>query len=160
MKRIIAFCAAALLALSLAGCAGGAGDAAYQDGRLDGSLEELIDRLYEGIPEDERPMAFTSEVTEENSVYELGVERGEYVQAYTSGGMRGMAHQVSLVRAESPEQARQLAETIEENAKPDKWICVGAEKTVVDRIGDVVLLVMSSADLADAVHENFKALAG
>jgi len=49
---------------------------------------------------------------------------------------------------------------VEANADPRKWVCVEAEKKIVRQSGDVVILIMTSADLADRLDANFQALAG
>ena len=51
--------------------------------------------------------------------------------------------------------AAEIAKQIEDQADPRKWICVEAEKTIVKQRGNVVLLVMSTADVADAVAQAF-----
>ncbi|MGN1301281.1 MAG: hypothetical protein ACI4U9_01980, partial [Clostridia bacterium] len=40
------------------------------------------------------------------------------------------------------------------------WICVSAEKLYATSSGDIVLLVMSSEDMAKPIYEKFKTLAG
>ena len=54
---------------------------------------------------------------------------------------------------------RSLAADIEANADPRKWICVEAESKIVDYSGDVVILIMTGADSAEAIHAAFTALA-
>ena len=58
------------------------------------------------------------------------------------------------------DKAGEVAETMREKADPRKWICVEAEKTVVDRCGGTILLVMSSGETANSILTNFKALYG
>ena len=50
-----------------------------------------------------------------------------------------------------------MAEDIEANANPNKWLCVTAEKTEVVSHGNLVLLVMSFEDDATTVVDNFNA---
>lgn len=45
------------------------------------------------------------------------------------------------------------------NVDPRKWVCVEAEEVITDHIGDLVILIMSSKDLAPKLHENFLVLA-
>ena len=50
-----------------------------------------------------------------------------------------------------------VAEDIEANANPNKWLCVTAEKTQVVSHGNLVLLVMSFEDDVDTIVDNFNA---
>ncbi|MGM9521449.1 MAG: hypothetical protein ACI3VB_03110 [Oscillospiraceae bacterium] len=72
--------------------------------------------------------------------------------------MNAIAHSVVLVQVPDGTDAEAVAEEIEANADPRKWICVEAEKTVVSVNGSLILLVMSTESIADAVTENFLAL--
>lgn len=127
---------------------------------LAGSLEDLMAQMYNGISADEMPMVGNIELTEDNSEYCTGVPRSQYTEGLASDAMiNAQAHSVCLLRAESAEAAEALAADVEAKANPGKWICVTAEKTIVDRIDNVVILIMTSADLADRIHANFQALA-
>lgn len=130
------------------------------DSALAGSLEDLMAQMYNGISADEMPMVGNIELTEDNSEYCTGVPRSQYTEGLASDAMiNAQAHSVCLLRAESAEAAEALAADVEAKANPGKWICVTAEKTIVDRIDNVVILIMTSADLADRIHANFQALA-
>lgn len=130
------------------------------DSALAGSLEDLMAQMYNGISADEMPMVGNIELTEDNSEYCTGVPRSQYTEGLASDAMiNAQAHSVCLLRAESAEAAETLAADVEAKANPGKWICVTAEKTIVDRIDNVVILIMTSADLADRIHANFQALA-
>ncbi len=134
--------------------------AASGDSALAGSLEDLMAQMYNGISADEMPMVGNIELTEDNSEYCTGVPRSQYTEGLASDAMiNAQAHSVCLLRAESAEAAEALAADVEAKANPGKWICVTAEKTIVDRIDNVVILIMTSADLADRIHANFQALA-
>ena len=71
--------------------------------------------------------------------------------------MTSVPFSVCLVKANSAEEAEQLAADIEANADPRKWICVEAESKIVDFSGDTVILIMASADLAEQLHSGFTA---
>ena len=66
---------------------------------------------------------------------------------------------ICIISAEcrSAQEAEQLAADIEANADPRKWICVEAESKIVDFSGDTVILIMTSADLAEQLHSGFTA---
>ena len=99
-------------------------------------------------------------LTEENSEYNLGVTNDRYAEGIAAdAAMTSVPFSVCLVRANSAEEAEQLAADIEANADPRKWICVEAESKIVDYSGDVVILIMTGADSAEAIHAAFTALA-
>lgn len=128
--------------------------------KVEGTLEEIMGKLYEGIPEDKAITTMDTPVTEEMSVSFTGVEMSEYKEALASDAMVNVtAHSVVLVRANSADEAAALATKIEEKADPRKWICAEAESKTVTQIGDVVLLVMTSEEIASTIVDNFKALA-
>lgn len=74
--------------------------------------------------------------------------------------MSAQAHSVCLLKANSPEEAAQLAQDVAANVNPRKWICVEAERTIVAYSGDTVLLDMSFDALAQTVLANFQAQFG
>ena len=160
MKRILAFALSALMAFSLlAGCGQSGSSSSAGTVMLEGSLEEILAKVYDGISE--MPMTMEQELTEENSEYNVGVARSEYAEGLASdAAINAIAFSVCLMRAEDEEKAQALAEAVEEKADPRKWVCVEAEAKIVDRIGDVVILIMADQQMADQLSANFKALAG
>ena len=87
-----------------------------------------------------------------------------FIEEYKEGlasdaAINAIPFSVCLLRAESADAAKTLAEQVEEKANPRKWVCVEAESKIVDRIGDVVILIMADKTLADQLSANFKALA-
>lgn len=132
------------------------------------SLEEIMDAVLASVPEDQLPMMMPADLnggskytplTEENSEYSLGVARDAYAEGIAAeSAISAVAHSVCLVRAASADEAAQLAADIEANANPNKWICVGAESKIVKQSGDVVILIMTGADLADQLAAGFDAI--
>lgn len=161
MKKIALMLAAVLVVLLFAACGKPASTAdSAASANLEGTLEEIMEKLYEGIPEDQLPMLANTPITEENAEYMVGVTADNFKEGLSSDAMiSAVAHSVCLLRAESAEAAEELAKQVEEKADPRKWICVEAEEKIVDRIGDVVVLIMASSENAEAIDANFKALA-
>ena len=126
---------------------------------IEGSLEEIMTKLYEGISEDELPMALSNiEVTSENVENYLGTSDIEFDSALASEPMVGsIAHSVVLVRAKEDQDIEALKKQIEENINPSKWICVTAENVVVKNKGNLILVVMAN-ELAPRIEENFEQL--
>ena len=127
---------------------------------VDGELEDIMDRLYNGISEEELPMMLqNTELTEENIENYIGTKDIKWSEAIVSESMVGsIAHSVVLIRMNedvSEKDIEEAKEIIKENANPNKWICVTAEKVEVISNGDLILLVMSDEEKVTTISENF-----
>ncbi len=115
-------------------------------GNVNGSLEEIMEKVYADIPESERPMMLmNTEVNDENIEYYLGTKDIEYEEALASeSGVGSIAHSVVLVRVKDNANVEQIKEKIENNVDPRKWICVGVEKddVIVESEGNLIILIM------------------
>lgn len=88
----------------------------------------------------------------------VGVPADRFAQAAAGDAAMGsLAHSVAIVKAKSLDDVDQLKADIEANADPRKWICVEAEKVIVDNVGDTIILIMSDEATADAIHTAFLA---
>ena len=127
---------------------------------IEGSLEEIMEKVYAGIADDQKPMGLSNmEVTEETVEGFLGTDKIEYKEALASESMVGsIAHSVVLVRTKEGADVEKIKETIKEKVNPRKWICVEAEKVYVESTGDLIILSMSNKDLADDIKANFEKL--
>lgn len=123
---------------------------------IEGSLEEIMTKLYAGISEDELPMALSNtEITEENIESFLGTKDIEYESALASESMVGsIAHSIILIRAKENTDIEQLKSKISESINPRKWICVEAENVIVKNKGNLILVIMSN-ELAEPIETNF-----
>lgn len=155
MKKLMyVFCAIALC-LTLVGC----GNKKQEENKnIEGTLPEIMERLYEGISEEELPMMIeNTELNSENFEYYAFADI-KYKEAIASESMTGsIAHSVVLIRLEDANDAEQAVSDIKEKADPRKWICVEAENTYVLSKGDLVVLIMSN-ELAPKIKENFENL--
>ena len=127
---------------------------------VDGELEDIMDRLYNGISEEELPMMLqNTELTEENIENYIGTKDIKWSEAIVSESMVGsIAHSVVLIRMNedvSEKDIEEAKEIIKENANPNKWICVTADKVEVISNGDLILLVMSDEEKVTTISENF-----
>ena len=177
MKKI-ALILALIMSLSLFAACGASASNSNSAG-LPEDLNEIMDKLYDGIGQDERPMMADADmlndvypdtqkegdkyrrVTEATAESDLGVTVDRFEEALVSESMMAMPYEVAVVRAKSAEEATQLANDIKENINPRKWVCVEADKVTVETCNDIVLLVMVGEDLhelGDKVVANFKAL--
>jgi len=135
---------------------------------LDGSLENILDKIYEtaNVSEDFKRYIQEglqkTEITEERSAYYLGKEGIEYEEALASEPiMMPSAYELTLVRVKEGADVEKIKKEIKDNANPQKWICIGVkpENVIVDSIDDVIVIIMSDNE-CKALHEAFLALKG
>lgn len=152
-KKISACLLSGLMLLGAAGCSS-------QSGPVEGKLEDIMTTLYTDIPENERPMMLmNTELNEENVEFYLGSADIPFTEGLASeSGVGSIAHSVVLIRVEEGSNVSDVVKKIEDSVDPRKWICVEAEKVVVESKGDLILLVMSSSDNADKIVNQFKKL--
>lgn len=150
MKKVFYLLCTLTICFMLTGCS---------EKNIEGTLPEIMEKLYDGIKEDERPMMTENiELTNENFEYYAFVKDVKYKDAIASESMTGsIAHSIVLIRLEDAKDAESVVKDIEENADPRKWICVEAENTYVLSKGDLVVLIMSN-DIAPKIKENFENL--
>lgn len=167
MKKVLLLIMALATVLSFTACKG---TSAQKDntksGNLEGSLEEIMDKIYETADVDDDFKEYVNsgmmkeEVTAERAEYFLGKSDIEFQEALASEPMiQPGAYSLVLVRAKEGADVEQIKTDIKENINPMKWVCVGVneENIIVDNIGDMVFLVMSD-DQAKPLHEAFLAL--
>lgn len=156
MKKIVYFFCALAICLTLVGC--GKKEEKATDTNIEGTLPEIMEKLYAGISEEELPMMTENvELNSENFQYYAFADI-KYKEAIASESMTGSTpHSVVLIRLENKNDAASAVEEIKKNADPRKWICVEAENTFVLSKGDLVVLIMSN-ELAPKIQENFENL--
>lgn len=113
---------------------------------VEGTLEELMTKVYSNVAEEERPMALTNmEVNSENIEGFLGTSDISYSEALASESMIGsIAHSVVLVRVEDNANVEDVKNKIKENVNPRKWICVGVEKedVIIKNKGNLIIVII------------------
>lgn len=113
---------------------------------VDGSLEDIMTKVYKNIPKENTPMGLTNiEVTDENIENFLGTKDIEYEEALASEPMVGsIAHSVVLVRVKEGADIDKVKTTIKENVDPRKWICVGVEddEVIIKNKGDLIIVII------------------
>lgn len=126
---------------------------------VEGTLEEIMTKLYAGIGENELPMMLGNiEVSKEDIQYYIGTNEVNYKEALVSeSGVGSIAHSVVLLRLNDAADAENVVSKVKESADPRKWLCVEAENVIVKSKGDLVVLIMSN-ELAPKLEENFDGL--
>lgn len=153
LKKLIIMGCAIVLSVVLVGCS--------NNKNVEEKLEDLMAKIYEVIPEDERPMMLNNTVvTEENIEYYLGTKDITFKEALASEPMVGsIPHSVVLIRANEGQDIEALKKAVKENVNPAKWICVNVEEenVIVENNGDLVILIMTNEHPQELL-EQFKNL--
>lgn len=128
---------------------------------IDGTLEEIMAKVYEKLPEEDRPMMLENTVvTEENMEYFLGTKDIKIKEALASeSGIGSVAHSVVLVRVQEEKDVNSVMEKIRENINPRKWICVGVEddEVIIKNKGDLIIVIIAEYD-REKLEEGFDSL--
>ena len=159
MKKIVSMLLMGIMIFSLVGC--GAAEGNEEVVKVNPAADKTVEEIATMITEDAGIEAATmlTPLDAETFSWFLFIDAIEGAEAVAADAMMSaVAHSVVVVRLPEGTDANEVAKQIEEKADPRKWICVEAEKTVVKVNGDLVLLVMSSSDVADAVASNFENL--
>ena len=160
MRMIKKFSFVLLLLLSvglLTGCD------SKKEKNVEGTLEEIMSKVYEKVPEDDRPMALTNiEVNEENIVTFLGTSDIEYESILASEPMvSSIAHSVILIRTKEGADVGAIKTKIKENINPRKWVCVWVEDddVIIDSKGDLIIVIMvEQEEIRTLIQEGFNNL--
>lgn len=119
------------------GCAGS---------NVDGSLEDIMSKVYKTVPAKNTPMGLTNiEVNDENIESFLGTKDIEYEEILASESMIGsIAHSVVLIRTKEGADIDKIKTTIKENVDPRKWICVGVEddEVIIKNKGNLIIVII------------------
>ncbi len=123
---------------------------------IEGSLEDIMTKVYEGIKEEDLPMMLANtKIDDQNIESYLGIKDISYVDGIASESQVGsIAHSVVLLRMSEDADIEKTKETIKKNANPRKWICVEASNVYVESNGNLVILIMSNEN-ADMIKTNF-----
>lgn len=119
-------------------------------------LSLIMDEILSGT---NAPEGETQEIPADAFEYYFGIEPIEGAEAIANEPVGGSEpHSVCLLRLPEDVDVNAVAADIQANADPNKWIYVEAETVLVETNENVVLLAMSSAEVANAVVSNFNEL--
>lgn len=125
----------------------------------DAELSAIIEKLYDGIGEDNMPAVADIPINADNFEYYFFIKPIDGATAVVSEALiNAVAHSVGVIKLPDGADADAVAKEIEANANPRKWVCVEAEKVVVKAKGNLVLMAMTGADNADVIAANFDKL--
>ncbi|MDR0248223.1 MAG: hypothetical protein LBI44_00950 [Oscillospiraceae bacterium] len=166
MKKLLAFAAlAAILAAVLTGCAAKDGKG---EKNVEGTVDEILERVYGGLDESAQlPMLMSIPLSEDMGVANDGIRIDYYIgqtgipftEGVASEAAIGGAYSVCLLRMADGADIEKAKADIRAGVKPDKWICYTADTVIVDNIGDLVILIMtnneSAPGLGQAIRDSF-----
>lgn len=147
---------------------------------FDMPLNEVLEKVYENV--EDFPFEYMNNVDTAGDHSELeamlegtGITVEEYLGNLVAGSTfteakyeqviisepfnTSIPHSVVLIKLAEGEDVEAVKEEIKTNADPRKWICVEADTVVVESIGDVILLLMTSETVAPIMQQNFLSLA-
>ena len=144
-KKVIIIIAAIVVVLAVAAVFIFAGKG---EKNVEGTLEEIMAKVYEGIPEENLPMLTDIPVDNESVEGFLGTTEVSYKEALAKEPMiSSIPHSVVLVRLNDAKDAEAAVEKIKASVNPRKWICVEASNVVVKSKGDLVILIMADTEM-------------
>lgn len=156
-----------LMIMTICGCCMACGSKDTENGSssasIEGELTDIMTEIYAGVNVDaetkEAMQGYVSqEINADNEEYILGVTGVPYTEGICSmPAMSSIAYQCVLLRV-NLEDVESVKATLQENADVNKWVCVTAETVLVENVGDLVLFIMSSEDVAYAVSSSFQSL--
>jgi hypothetical protein len=153
MKKVVLFLLVCVMLLSLTGC---------KEKNVEGTLEEIMDKVYANVNEDDLPMMLTNTIIDESNVENyIGTTNVYFSEAIVSESAVGsIAHSVVLLRIADDEVANieTFKKEIKENANPRKWICVEAEDVIVNSKGNLIILIMSTKEKSKLINDAFESL--
>lgn len=148
-----------ILILAFAFVAIGCSNSTSKNASIEGSLPELMTKIYSGT-ERETANLINTEITAENLNYYTGLDSLDFKEGLASEPMINVdPHSVVLLRVNDVSQVEDIKSQIKAKVDPRKWICVevAPENVIVDNIGDLVIVIMDNNE-SKALHENFKNL--
>ena len=147
-KKIIIIVAAIVVVLAVVAVCFFAGKG---EKNVEGTLEDLMTKVYEGIPQENLPMLTDIPVDNETVEGFLGTSEVSYKEALAKEPMiSSIPHSVVLVRLNDAKDAKAAVEKIKASVNPRKWICVEASNVVVKSKGDLVILIMADTEMTTA----------
>lgn len=154
MKKAVYLCMAFLsFLLVLTGCS-------KKTNTIDGKMEDLMAKLYDGIDENDLPMYLGNiTLTDESLSNYIGTSDIKWKEAIASESSVGsIAHSVVLIRMDDKATSKDIEEAknkIRESVNPAKWVCVEAEKVYVESNNNLIVVIMTFEDIADSIKDNF-----
>jgi len=127
------------------------------------SCQEIIEYLYANVEQTQYikdkktySMFYRADDVRNRCAWFLGKEGIPFSDASASESMISPSdYSLVVVKISEGENYEQWKTAINDNIKADKWICMGAETKRVEKIGNVVLIVLADKANADNIAKAF-----
>lgn len=155
LKKITALAMAVMMVMAFSACGG--------EAKIEGTLEEITNKIYENAEGFEIGVMNTMvDVADADVVnYALGTsDASDIAEILASDAlMMPVSYAMAVVRAEEGADVAKLAERLHNSANAAKWICVTAEKVLTAYCGDVIIVVMGQEANVKLIYDAFNKVA-
>lgn len=108
---------------------------------------------------DPEMMLMETAVTDDNFSWYFFIDPiTEYKAAASEAAISSIAHSVAILEVPDGEDVQAIADQIETNLNPRKWVCVEPEATAVEVNGNFILVTMSEQSVVDTVVDRFTSM--
>ena len=135
-------------------------DKAYMLSIIDRIYNAAEGSVYKGyyLGEHRDEMIKQVNISEKGSSRYFGVSLEFIAAVYSEANQKAVAYSMCLLRANDDANIEQIKTAIKDNANPNKWECVTAEKVIVESNGKYVILIMADSAEAEALKAAFLSL--
>jgi len=123
-------------------------------GNIEGELADIITAIYENKNPELNVGTMEVDINDADALkYNTGLIGNEKIEevAVSEAMIGSQAYSMVLVRLNDSADAKEVAEAMKAGIDQRKWICVEADDLRVVASGDVIMLIMVSTALSDAV---------
>ncbi len=153
IKKISMLVIISILLLTSVGCG------KTKEQNIEGTLPEIMDKLYEGLDPDKTPLTENIELNDDNIANFVGTSSIDYQEALAREPLIGsIAHSTVLLRAKDDADLEKIKESIKQNINPRKWICVWVEPedVIIKNKGNLIIaIVIKDQDIRNTISKNF-----
>ena len=108
---------------------------------------------------DPEMMLMETAVTDDNFSWYFFIDPiTDYKAAASEAAISSIAHSVAILEVPDGEDVQAIADQIETNLNPRKWVCVEPEATAVEVNGNFILVTMSEQSVVDTVVGRFTSM--
>ncbi len=135
-------------------------DKAYMLSIIDRIYKAAEGSVYKGyyLGEHRDEMINQGNISAKGSPRYFGVSLEFVAAVYSEANQEAVAYSMCLLRANDNANIEQIKTAIKDNANPNKWECVTAEKVIVESNGKYVILIMADSAEAEALKAAFLSL--
>ena len=148
-KKLVLLSFACLMVLTLSACG---------SKNVEGSLDEVVNKLVSGVDDEMKSRLENHEITSENISHYVGTDDIKFTEGLAQEHMTGsVAYSVVLLRVDDSD-VESVKTKIKENIDPRKWICVGVEpeNVIIKNKGNLVIaIVVENEEYRNSISKAF-----